>query len=107
MRDQIFKAIKSSTLSDLVEFEVPEWQATIFLRRLTVKEAMQMVSFDSYSRMLPLVALSVVDKDRNQIFTVDDLENMPASQSKVISRIANRCAELVDGDDVKKKPVNQ
>ena len=97
--------MKKLTLADivgaqdmpLIEFEVPQWGGVIFLRKLSGKERMDLVtqtSEEDDKGMVKFLARYIFDEHGNRMFTDDKLELLNAKASDVLDDIAQKVSTL-------------
>ncbi len=68
--------------------EVPEWGVTVYLRPFTVNEFMALVGDDSdEDRSWRILSEAVCDEDGAPALTVEQINDMPASQTRVLMRL--------------------
>ena len=92
-RDQILQAqdLRSEEVS------VPEWGGVIRVRELAAGERERIAGFvtahDGRSREI-MVALTAIDGDGNQLFSLDDIEELAKKGEAAIQRVAEVASRL-------------
>lgn len=67
---------KTATKTDLVAVEVPEWERTVYIRALSVREGLntEQAQPDPALRGVEVLIASLVDENGEQLLTKDDLD---------------------------------
>lgn len=76
--------------------DVPEWETTLYIRPLTLAEAMKIASMPTEERMAPLLAWSLTDADGQPVFTEDEIRDMPVGYLGVLQRLAEQASSSLE-----------
>ena len=97
MSDLLDKITSRFDANRIVPLEMPEWEETIYVRKLSIAEEFRLNSETNHARHAARIAIQcVVDEKGNQRFT-DDVETLAALQSKTTLAEMNRIASVARG----------
>ena len=96
------KDILSAPSGKTVSFEVPEWGGEVSVKSLNVRERDELGKIisdandkgDNATILLAIIALTLVDKEGNQLFTSEEAEALADKSATTIENIAMEALKI-------------
>ena len=92
-KDQILSLIGSC---DSTSFEVPEWEATVWIKHLSVIERLSISDDESggIGYAVKLLSTCITNEQGESVFTVEELSAMPGEQTTVLLNLLDECKRV-------------